>query len=302
MMLASIVLPRPTSSARMARPPMSRSTRWATSIWCGSSLIALASSVINRSNPGTRAMRSASRRSSYQARSAGGSLRASTNSLRERSSTAQESSGRGRGRGRGAGVVTCCLWRRGRNMEAEPPPPPPRVRSREGSAWAGDRDLLLEADVGGRGAELHHDGSVLDDPAVGVRIPVGEGGTGERELDRLGLAGVKRHPPEAPQVPPGARHRRARVSHVKLHDLVTGAGARVLHVDRDGDRGVAAQRVAARSEAIVREGGVAQAVPERVEGHAVEETVGAPGHAVIVEGREVGHTTIEGHRQPAAGI
>src|SRR6266702_7733206 len=33
MMLASIVLPRPTSSARMARPPIWRSTRWATSIW-----------------------------------------------------------------------------------------------------------------------------------------------------------------------------------------------------------------------------------------------------------------------------
>src|SRR5439155_1219217 len=99
MMLASIVLPNPTSSARMARPPMSRSTRWATSIWCGSSLIALASSVISRSNPGTRAMRSASRRSSYQARSAGGCLSWSTNSFRERSSTAQESSGSGLGSG-----------------------------------------------------------------------------------------------------------------------------------------------------------------------------------------------------------
>src|SRR6266480_3721860 len=74
MMLASIVLPRPTSSARMARPPMSRSTRWATSIWWGSSLIALASSVISRSKPGTSAMRSASRRRSYQARSVGGPL------------------------------------------------------------------------------------------------------------------------------------------------------------------------------------------------------------------------------------
>src|SRR5260370_1064344 len=79
MMLASIVLPRPTSSARMARPPMSRSTRCATSIWCGSSLIALASSVISRSKPGTRAMRSASRRNSYQARLAGGSLSFSAN-------------------------------------------------------------------------------------------------------------------------------------------------------------------------------------------------------------------------------
>src|SRR3989442_5170761 len=107
MMLASIVLPRPTSSASMARPPMSRSTRWATSIWWGSSLIALASRVISRSKPGTRAMRSASRRSSYQARSAGGSLSLAANAVRARSSTTQESSGSGWG----SGSVTRCLER-----------------------------------------------------------------------------------------------------------------------------------------------------------------------------------------------
>src|SRR6185437_11470873 len=110
MMLASIVFPRPTSSARMARPPMSRSTRWATSIWWGSSLMALASRVIKRSNPGTSAIRSASRRSSYQARSAGGCLSASTNSFRDRSSTAQESSGSG------LGSVTRCLDLGGPNI------------------------------------------------------------------------------------------------------------------------------------------------------------------------------------------
>src|SRR5437899_2953547 len=93
MMLASIVLPRPTSSARMARPPMSRSTRWATSLWWGSALMALGSRVISRSKPGTSAMRSASRRSSYQARSARGSLRASTNRSKERSATARAGSG-----------------------------------------------------------------------------------------------------------------------------------------------------------------------------------------------------------------
>src|SRR6266576_2719548 len=93
MMLASIVLPRPTSSARMARPPIWRSTRWATSIWWGSSLIALASSVTSRSKPGTSAIRSASRRKSYQARSAGGPWSCAANSFRDRSSTAQESSG-----------------------------------------------------------------------------------------------------------------------------------------------------------------------------------------------------------------
>src|SRR5207237_915623 len=103
---AAIVLPGRTSSARVARPPRSRSTRWATSIWWGSSLIALASSVISRSKPGTRAMRSASRRSSYQARSAGGSLSLSTKSFRDRSSTAQESSRSGAG----SGSVTRCLW------------------------------------------------------------------------------------------------------------------------------------------------------------------------------------------------
>src|SRR5207244_5855194 len=83
------------SSARMARPPMSRSTRWATSIWWGSSLMALASRVISRSNPGTRAMRSASRRRSCHARSAGGPWSCSVNSFKDRSSTAQASSGSG---------------------------------------------------------------------------------------------------------------------------------------------------------------------------------------------------------------
>src|SRR3989442_6527433 len=105
MMVASIVLPRPTSSARMARPPMSRSTRWATSIWWGSSLIALASSVINRSKPGTSAIRSASRRSSYQARSAEGPRSCSANALSERSSTDQTSSAGVGGIGRGDGVT-----------------------------------------------------------------------------------------------------------------------------------------------------------------------------------------------------
>src|SRR5881397_4045227 len=92
-MLASIVLPRPTSSARIARPPIWRSTRWATSIWWGSSLIALASRVISRSKPGTSAIRSASRRRSYQARSVGAPCSCSAKSFRDRSSTAQVSSG-----------------------------------------------------------------------------------------------------------------------------------------------------------------------------------------------------------------
>src|SRR3989454_5304990 len=131
MMLASIVLPRPTSSARMARPPMSRSTRWATSIWWGSSLMALASRVISRSKPGTRAMRSASRRSSYQARSAGGSFSLSANAVRARSSTTQESSGSGLG----SGSVTRCLESGGRNIgnrgrRRRPPVGDPRACAR----------------------------------------------------------------------------------------------------------------------------------------------------------------------------
>src|SRR5947207_7355248 len=103
-MLASIVLPRPTSSARMARPPICRSTRWATSIWWGSSLIALASRVINRSKPGTRAIRSASRRRSYQARSAGAPRSCSAKILSERSSTDQTSAAGAGGGGRGDGA------------------------------------------------------------------------------------------------------------------------------------------------------------------------------------------------------
>src|SRR6267154_4208688 len=103
MMLASIVLPRPTSSARMARPLMWRSTRWATSIWCGSALIAFASSVISRSKPGTRAIRSASRRSSCQSRSVGGAWSRFANASRECSSTDQTSSAGGVGRGRAVG-------------------------------------------------------------------------------------------------------------------------------------------------------------------------------------------------------
>src|SRR5437879_4455429 len=103
MMLASIVLPRPTSSARMARPPMWRSTRWATLIWCGSALIAFASSVISRSKPGTRAIRSASRRSSCQARSVGGAWSRFANASRECLSTDQTSPAGGVGRGRTVG-------------------------------------------------------------------------------------------------------------------------------------------------------------------------------------------------------
>src|SRR6266566_1702855 len=106
MMLASIVLPRPTSSARIARPPICRSTRWATSIWWGSSLIALASSVISRSKPGTSAIRSASRRRSYQARSVGGPFSCAAKSFRDRSSTAHVSSGGEEGLRVGGGVVT----------------------------------------------------------------------------------------------------------------------------------------------------------------------------------------------------
>src|SRR5207247_10997016 len=87
----------------MARPLMGRSTRWATSIWCGSALIAFASSVISRSKPGTRAIRSASRRSSCQAVSVGGVWSRFANASRECSSTDQTSSAGGAGRGRTGG-------------------------------------------------------------------------------------------------------------------------------------------------------------------------------------------------------
>src|SRR5882762_6963661 len=89
MMLASIVLPSPTSSARIARPPICRSTRWATSIWCCSSLMACPPNVMSRSKPGTSATCSASRRSSYQARGADGASSCLANSSNERSSTDQ---------------------------------------------------------------------------------------------------------------------------------------------------------------------------------------------------------------------
>src|SRR5439155_172444 len=72
---------------------------WATSIWWGSSLIAFASRVISRSKPGTSAIRSASRRRSYQARSAGGARSCAANAASELSSTDQASSSGGRGEG-----------------------------------------------------------------------------------------------------------------------------------------------------------------------------------------------------------
>src|SRR2546422_10128220 len=50
-----------TLSLHDALPILSRRTRWATSIWCGSSLMALASSVISRSKPGTKADRKSTR-------------------------------------------------------------------------------------------------------------------------------------------------------------------------------------------------------------------------------------------------
>src|SRR6266851_6056900 len=136
MMLASIVLPRPTSSARMARPPIWRSTRWATSIWWGSSLIALASSVISRSNPGTSAIRSASRRRSYQARSGGAPRNCSANTLSERSSTDQTSSAGGvaggadgGGRGGGCGMVARRVGGGGGSQYSTGGPPLQAVKS-----------------------------------------------------------------------------------------------------------------------------------------------------------------------------
>src|SRR5206468_11748579 len=63
------------------------------------SLIALASRVISRSKPGTSAIRSASRRRSYQARSPGGARSCAANAASELSSTDQASSSGGRGEG-----------------------------------------------------------------------------------------------------------------------------------------------------------------------------------------------------------
>jgi hypothetical protein len=76
----------------MARPRIGgRSTRRATSIWCGSSLIVFASSVISRSKPGTSAMRSASRRSSNQPRVDGSPAVATVKASSASSSTDQGS-------------------------------------------------------------------------------------------------------------------------------------------------------------------------------------------------------------------
>src|SRR6266850_1799225 len=131
MMLASIVLPSPTSSARIARPPMCRSTRWATSIWCGSSLMACPPSVISRSKPGTSATCSASRRSSYQARGADGASSCLANRSNERSSTDQRSAVAA-----GeivTGTAESGIWRsgkRGRNIQFATAPRQPLHRKR----------------------------------------------------------------------------------------------------------------------------------------------------------------------------
>src|SRR5438445_2620460 len=123
MMLASIVLPSPTSSARIARPPICRSTRWATSIWCGSSLMACPPSVMSRSKPGTSATCSASRRSSYQARDAGagGASSCLANSSNERSSTDQTETAE-------SGI--CRDEKRGRNIQFATAPRQPLHRKR----------------------------------------------------------------------------------------------------------------------------------------------------------------------------
>src|SRR6266576_3828784 len=121
MMLASIVLPSPTSSARIARPPICRSTRWATSIWCGSSLMACPPNVMSRSKPGTSATCSASRRSSYQARGAGGASSCLANSSNERSSTDQTETAE-------SGI--CRDEKRGRNIQFATPPRQPLPRER----------------------------------------------------------------------------------------------------------------------------------------------------------------------------
>src|SRR6267143_6303659 len=121
MMLASIVLPSPTSSARIARPPICRSTRWATSIWCGSSLMACPPRVMSRSKPGTSATCSASRRSSYQAREDGGAPCCLAKRSNDRSSTDQTGT---------AESGMCRDEKRGRNIQFATAPRQPLHRKR----------------------------------------------------------------------------------------------------------------------------------------------------------------------------
>src|SRR6266566_1881540 len=159
MMLASIVLPRPTSSARIARPPICRSTRWATSIWWGSSLIALASRVISRSKPGTSAIRSASRRRSYQARSAGGARSCAANAASELSSTDQASTdqasssggrdegGEGEGDGRDGVARLGIVAQRWVRAAIWDPSPPGMLRCVTRDGLFGLRRLVLHCDV-----------------------------------------------------------------------------------------------------------------------------------------------------------
>ncbi len=93
MMPASIVLPRPTSSARMARPYIGAwRTCWATRIWWGSSSMRFRSRVIRRSKAGRSGRRSASRRRASQRRAATWWVRADSKRQREAGRGPSESS------------------------------------------------------------------------------------------------------------------------------------------------------------------------------------------------------------------
>ena len=132
-------------------------------------------------------------------------------------------------------------------------------------------------------------------------VDLGEGARVEGEADVFGFTGGQVYASEAGQGFVGGDVC-SRRDQVELGDFFAIARAGVLDVGLYGEAIASVQASSGEFEIVVREGGVAQAVAEFIEWLSFEVAVGAIGHGVVVEGRELIERGVEGDGEPTRGI
>src|SRR4051812_16468523 len=88
---------------------------------------------------------------------------------------------------------------------------------------------------------------------------------------------------------------------VKLHDLVAVHRPDIGDIDRCRDRTAGAYALARDARIGVTEAGVGKTIAEREERPAAEITIGAMGHRIIFERRQLIDGFVEGDRQAPGG-